>query len=282
MSLLERLQECNNGHKVAGFIPFHVGGIDLGWIGKSFAGALRPFSGVFECGAGRISLAAGLDSYEHRSAAVSDVLQILRQDGLIPGWRDEAYPVGTGFYDPPLFEMERAAIPYFGIPAYGIHVNGYIIENNEIKIWIARRAEDKPTYPGQLDNMVAGGQPVGIGLMENVIKEAAEEASIPYEIASQARPCGAISYRHLHDGCLKPDTMFVYDMEIPPGFVPQNDDGEVASFELLPVDDVRQITASSRDFKFNCAVVNIDFMIRHGVLTPDQPDYLDLVHGLRR
>jgi len=35
---------------------------------------------------------------------------------------------------------------------------------------------------------VAGGHSVGIGLMENVIKECAEEASVPAEIASKAQP----------------------------------------------------------------------------------------------
>ena len=35
------------------------------------------------------------------------------------------------------------------------------------------------------------------------------------------------------------------------------------------------------DFKFNCALVVIDFLIRHGLLTPDdEPDYLRLVSGL--
>ena len=37
----------------------------------------------------------------------------------------------------------------------------------------------KPTFPGELDNTVAGGQPAGIGLHDNLIKECAEEASIP-------------------------------------------------------------------------------------------------------
>ena len=46
-------------------------------------------------------------------------------------------------------------------------------------MWIGRRARDKPTFPGMLDNFVAGGQPIGIGLMDNLIKEAAEEAGVP-------------------------------------------------------------------------------------------------------
>jgi hypothetical protein len=34
------------------------------------------------------------------------------------------------------------------------------------------------------------------------------------------------------------------------------------------------------DFKFNCALVVIDFLIRHGLIAPDHPDYVALVRGL--
>ncbi|MEC8136822.1 MAG: DUF4743 domain-containing protein, partial [Pseudomonadota bacterium] len=34
-------------------------------------------------------------------------------------------------------------------------------------------------------------------------------------------------------------------------------------------------------FKFNCNLVIIDFLIRHGILDPDsEPDYTDLCRGL--
>lgn len=57
-------------------------------------------------------------------------------------------------------------------------------------------------------------------------------------------------------------------------------DGEVESFELLPIDDVAHTIAETRDFKPNCCLVIIDFMIRHGVLTPDQARYAELVEAL--
>jgi hypothetical protein len=81
---------------------------------------------------------------------------------------------------------------------------------------------------------------------------------------------------------LKPDVMFIYDLELPADFVPRNMDGEAAEFRLLPVEQVLQITADTADFKFNCSVVNIDFFIRHGVLTPDDADYVDILRGMHR
>ena len=42
-------------------------------------------------------------------------------------------------------------------------------------LWVARRSVNKPNWPGKLDHIVAGGQPYGISVMENVIKECEEE-----------------------------------------------------------------------------------------------------------
>ena len=42
-----------------------------------------------------------------------------------------------------------------GVNTYGTHVNGYTLDKNKgMQIWLARRALNKPTYPGRLDNMV--------------------------------------------------------------------------------------------------------------------------------
>ncbi len=51
-------------------------------------------------------------------------------------------------------------------------------------------------------------------------------------------------------------------------------DGEVESFQRLPIDEVLSIIAKSDAFKYNCNLVIIDFAIRHGVLTGDNtPEY---------
>ena len=81
---------------------------------------------------------------------------------------------------------------------------------------------------------------------------------------------------------VKPDTMFCYDLELPDDFVPLNTDGETASFERLPIDEVAGIVENQFAFKCNCNLVIIDFLIRHGVLPPEHPDYLTLLRGLRR
>ena len=75
--------------------------------------------------------------------------------------------------------------------------------------------------------------------------------------------------------------MFCYDLEVPPDFQPMNTDGEVASFELWPIARVMETIRTTDQFKLNCNLVIIDFCIRHGLIGPDEPDYLALVQGLR-
>ena len=282
MSLLDRIKACNNVTDVTSYLPFFVSDARVGWIHHEFSHALLPFDDCFTVKADSVRLADHLGDYQSRTAAVHQVIRSLNKAGWFSGWRAEPYAVGKGFYEKPFFEMERAAVPRFGVAAYGVHVNGFVKDGDELLMWIARRADDKPTYPGMLDNMVAGGQPVGLGLLENMIKESAEEASVPREIADLAKPAGVISYKNEEDNCLKPDTMFIFDMELPREFVPKNIDGELAGFQLLPVRKVMEIIADTADFKFNCAAVIIDFLVRHGVLGPEDPEYIEIQRGLHR
>lgn len=281
MSFLDRIAECNRWEP-ADFRPFIVAGQRVGMVRADFAELLRRFAGTFSVDHDRVALDDGLADFEQRSRAVAAALRKIEGMGEITGWRGELYPVASGFTAPPLLAMERAAIPRFGVRAYGVHMNGFVGEGEAVEMWIGRRAGDRPSFPGKLDNMVAGGQPIGIGLADNLIKEAAEEASIPPELAGLARPVGAVSYCAQSDEGLKPDVQFCYDLRLPPDFVPRNADGEIAGFELWPIQKVMDSVAETRDFKFNCNLVIIDFLVRHGLIAPDHRDYLEIVKGLRR
>jgi 8-oxo-dGTP pyrophosphatase MutT (NUDIX family) len=149
-------------------------------------------------------------------------------------------------------------------------------------MWIGRRARDKPTYPGLLDNMVAGGLPHGMTALACLIKECAEEAGIPEDWARRAVPVGAITYCAETDEGLRPDVQFCYDLELPAGFTPVCGDGEIEAFALLPIAEVAAIVRDSERFKFNCNLVVIDFLVRHGMIGPDAPDYVAIVQGLHQ
>ncbi|MCB1727966.1 MAG: NUDIX domain-containing protein, partial [Gammaproteobacteria bacterium] len=174
------------------------------------------------------------------------------------------------------------AAAYFGVRSFGQHLNGFVRRPDGIHMWIGRRARDRLLFPGALDNMVAGGLPHALGLDENLVKECREEAGVPEALARKAVPVGALSYNRVAPRGFRRDVLYCYDLELPEDFVPQNTDGEVEAFMLLPLAEVAAIVHETDDFKLNCNLVIIDFLIRHGWLDPQTPEYLALVLGLRQ
>ena len=280
MSYLDRIREANR-YDPSDYRPFRVGGIDVGSVRHGFAESLRRWPEVFAVSDAWVRLAPAFDAEDAdlrtRSAAVNSVLQQLHAEGEIENWYHEVFPVGRRRDDPPVLLMERAALPLFGATGYGVHMNGYVRDGEQIRLWVARRARDKPTFPGKLDHLVAGGQPHGISLKENLIKECYEEAGIPRSYASRASPAGFVSYAADLGRGLRPDTIFVFDLELPLDFRPFNTDGEVESFHLLTLDEVSRRVRETTDFKFNCALVIIDFLIRAGFIPKDHPEYAEIV-----
>ena len=282
MSFLDHIRHANNWNR-GDFRAFAVAGHLVGHIRLDRIERLRAFPDTFIIGPDHIALAPGLEDFASRSAAMEEVLEVLRGEGEFPGWRGEYYPIMPEWGDAPLMQVERATCPWLGVRSWGVHINGFVRRGDGLHMWIARRARDKPSYPGMLDNMVAGGQPIGLGLMENIVKEGAEEADIPADIAANARAVGSISYCHQFEDGVKPDQQFCYDLELPADFTPRNTDGEVESFELWPIERVTETVRETFEFKFNCNLVIIDFLIRHALIDADgEPDYMALSLGLRR
>jgi len=208
---------------------------------------------------------------------------------LLKGWRNEMYPV----YAPDgnlLLEMERCASPLFGIVTYGIHLSAYVEDEGELKMWIARRSLTKQTYPGMLDNSVAGGMSTSETPFLCAAREATEEASIPEDIFNAyTKPVGCITYVYVRDsraggeiGLLQPEVEYVYDLKLDKDFRLKPYDAEVENFKLFTIPELK--TALRRgDFKPNCAMVVVDFFVRHGIITAEnEPDYLEISSRLHR
>jgi len=282
MAYIDHINACNR-YDITKFRPFTVAGLRVGWVRHDVVRRLAGFPEAFRINGDAVELHPALSTPEARSAAVDTVALALSRDWGTPKLRGERYRVAPSFSEPALFSIDRGVVSLFGIRSFGIHVNGLVRRTDGLHLWIGRRASDKSVAPNLLDNMVAGGQPEGLSLMANLLKEAAEEADVPGELAATARPVGAIAYCMEDDWGLKPDVMYCFDLDLPESFVPRNTDGEISSFALMPVPEVAQRVRDTGDFKFNVNLVITDFLIRHGVLTPDtQPDYVDLVAGLRR
>jgi 8-oxo-dGTP pyrophosphatase MutT (NUDIX family) len=115
---------------------------------------------------------------------------------------------------------------------------------------------------------VGGGLSVGYSIMETAIKESAEEASIPEHLTQKLASVGCVSFFFECELGLSANTEFVFDLELPVDFVPFNADGEVQGFELLSIDECLE-KVFSPEFKTTGCPVFIDFLIRHGIVTPE-------------
>jgi hypothetical protein len=281
MAFLDHIARCNNA-RLAEFEPWFIGPTRAGFIHRDFTEEIAARPELFERSDDGWRLAAALDTPDRRTAAVDGWLAALRERGMFAGlWRGERYPGTWVFGRAPMMEMERAAVPWLGVRAFGPHMTGYVRRVDGLHVWVPRRSYAKPTYPGELDNTVAGGQPANLGLHENLIKECAEEAAIPSELARRAVAVGHVAYWHQSGATLKPDVMTCFDLELPVDFTPRAADGEVHAFELWPVRQVFETVRDTTDFKYNCNLVLIDFFVRHGLMSADDPDFFAIVEGLR-
>ncbi|KAA8523086.1 hypothetical protein F0562_009509 [Nyssa sinensis] len=131
----EKIRTCNRGsEKHSEFLPFVIEDQIVGYIHNGFADHLRRFQDVFNFPpnssygsrfGSHVTLHPMLRTSEDKTEAVGDVVKCLGEE-LIPGIRNELYPVTSSFGTSAIFSLERAAAPYFGIKAYGVHMNGYV------------------------------------------------------------------------------------------------------------------------------------------------------------
>ena len=51
----------------------------------------------------------------------------------------------------------------------------------------------------------------------------------------------------------------------------------------LPIGEVMEIVETRPEaFKYNCNLAIIDFLVRHGFIAPEHPDYIAIANGLRQ
>ncbi len=282
MAYLDSIIECNL-HDLGRFLPFVIGETHLGWVRRDMAPMLEEWPDLFAVTERAITLSPTLSTPEQRTRALDAIAPRLIEKLGLSRLHGEHYPACRRWGEPAAMTIDRALVPLFGIPSHGVHVSGYLYREGKLFLWIGRRSMTKSVAPGKLDNIIAGGQPHDLSIMENLVKEAAEEADMPRALALTARPVGLISYAREDNLGLRPDVMFCFDLEVPPDFTPRNTDGEITDFMLMPVEEVAALVRDTKDFKLNVNLVIIDFLVRHGILTPDtEPDYVEIAGGLRQ
>lgn len=260
--LLRRLAECHRA-ALEHFVPWHVGDEAVGWVHRE---RQERLAAGFACQPERLVLPGA--AAEQRSARVATFVAALAATGEVRTPTGEYYPVRSPRDGTLLLQVDRCAVPWLGVPSEGVHLNGFRRADGELHLWLAVRARGKATFPGCLDNLVAGGQSLGYDAATTLAKECGEEAAIPPELANAARYVARHAYRQQDGLALKVDTLHCFDLELPTAFVPTPNDGEVESFRCWPVAEVLASLAGDDAWKPNSALVTIDFLLRMGVFDP--------------
>lgn len=270
MAFEDRIAACNNAD-LGRYVPWRFRESTAGHVRRDRVDRLVGLQTGFARAGSGIALILDIADAAAANAALAATAAALAAAGEVRALTGERFPVplapplGTGLL------VDRAAVMWLGVQPLGVHLTGFCRDEQGTWIWVARRSRHKPTYPGMLDNTVAGGQPHGIGLDENMAKECAEEAAIPSGIASQARRTGLVSYVREEPGGLKPEVLHCYDLELPWDFEPRPADGEVEGFERMHARDVIELVRDTERFKPNCNLVLLDFFLRHGLLDDQLP-----------
>lgn len=216
-----------------------------------------------------------------------------RLDAL-KAWRNEKYAIWI--QQTPYVLIERALSGPFGIITHGSHINGYVTDpvSQEIKFWIPRRSATKPTWPLLLDNTIAGGLGYPYGPYETAIKESLEEANLEKDVIERyIESAGVVTYFH-YEGDASQDKFdsegsyivgeaeFIYDLHLPHDIIPRPNDGEVDSFNLMTLEQTIY-ALQNKEFKPNCGLVMVDFLIRHGYITAEnEPNFIAISNKLHR
>lgn len=257
-------------HNAARRIPFVVESRTVGSVDRAHLQALAVWPQWLQVGAERVELIAA-----NRDTAMASINAILHQAGMVHGWRDEFFALLDPNTGQRLARIERAACRFWGTLTLGAHGNGFVADaqGRPSHLWIARRSTSKATDPGLLDNLIGGGVADGQSPREALVREAWEEAGLMPRQVDQAPPGHVLRlHRDTHEG-LQLEDLHTFDVLMPAHLQPINQDGEVAGFECLPVQQALMAAAGS-GMTVDAALVTLDFALRHRLLDPTTADVL--------
>jgi 8-oxo-dGTP pyrophosphatase MutT (NUDIX family) len=247
-SFIRHIRACNNAELPGGRLRLRIGAAEVGWVLPEHAPPLA------------LADRAAFDVYVARLKRE----RAFRSRGELFDVHDEARGAVVATVD-------RGAVPLLGIAAAGVHLNGLVRGPNGLHVWVGRRAPDKRLDPGKLDQMTAGGVPAGHDARATLIKEAAEEASLPAALVRAAVEVGRLRYAMRRPEGVRRDTLTCFDLELPATFTPRPNDGEVDEFMLLPIAEAARLVAETDAFKFNVNLVLIDLFLRTGTIDRASP-----------
>lgn len=228
-----------------------VGRVGAGWLERALE---PPTPFALQDGVLILAVTAADPSadFAARTAALAGWARQIRDRWPVPGWRDEPVVVHDSVHPEAraLFAIERALLRPLGLTLRSVQACAWTRMPDGPRLWVARRSPAKPVDPDRLDALVGGGIAGFDAPWRTLLRECAEEAGIPEALARRARPAGNLQtdYAALDAGLEvhHREHVALYDLELPPGFVPVAADGEHAAIvPMTPAEALASIEAGA-------------------------------------
>jgi 8-oxo-dGTP pyrophosphatase MutT (NUDIX family) len=237
--------------------PFFINGHQYGWLERTIADELLSSNKQWTQAGDRIELQG-----ENLSAQLQPAALHLHSKGFILGWRHENYGVYAddinADFSVALCALERASFRRFGFLSRAVHINAYYPDG---AICLGQRSASKSIDPNKLDNMTAGGIPLGESIYDCAIRELAEEAGVTFDIAKNIQFIETIHIRRNESDGTHNEILYCFDLALPEDFKPSNQDGEVAAFFRL---DQTEVIKKLKDMTWDAGKVTASFLLRLG------------------
>ena len=237
-------------------VPLHAG------AGDSAIGSIEPALAQRMAAAG---LGMAYDGARWRvtgaplDAALARIAEWLRAQGLASAWRNELLRVDDAA-GTTIGLIERAVVRPLGITTHAVHLVGWAEQGG---MWVQQRAFDKSTDPGQWDTLMGGLVSADESLAMTLARETWEEAGLQVDALGDVAACGRLVVRRPVSTGYMVEHIHVHEAAIPEQLVPQNQDGEVAAFERLGVDALRERLHAGA-FTLEAALILADSLRRRG------------------
>lgn len=161
---------------------------------------------------------------------------------LASRWRNELLSV-TDDAGNAIAAIERAAVRPLGITTHAVHLIAHAPNGDA---WVQQRALDKATDPGLWDTTMGGLVSAGESIRQTLARETWEEAGLRIEALRDVSQRGRFTVRRPVDNGYMVEHIHVFGATVPAGLAPLNQDGEVAAFECVPRDVLRQRLLAGR------------------------------------
>ena len=261
----------------------------FGYAHSDFVKAMRWPSGWSVDHEQRLLTLHAPQDFQKRTKLMNDTLRSGHEKGEIAAlrwWSDELFPVYASNGEHVL-DMDGCGVDLFGVVNFAVHMLASVNTKDGLKLWVPRRSKTKMSYPGMLDNTVGGSLSSGERPIDCIVRESAEEASLPEDyVRDNVKACGTLSYQMSRaddgsPGC-QHQVQYLYEIELTEDMVPRPFDGEVEEFTLKTLDEVRDALARGK-FKLNCAMTWMAYLIRHGVVNAEnEPNLVEISSRLHR